>query len=99
MRLQEYGLNPETVMTSLRKHHAYIAGSFPLQVLLDEYYTETDIDIFCLKSVADKLARDIIPSSYARHPMSTSNILNYISPSRMMLNEVRSYQRDYEGGA
>lgn len=46
IQLQKLGLNAETLRSALRLTNGIIAGSFPVQCLLDETFPDSDIDIF-----------------------------------------------------
>ena len=45
-RLNEIGVDGESFCHEMVKHKCVMAGSFPLQCLLGEYYDDSDIDVF-----------------------------------------------------
>ncbi len=48
-RLKELDVdNVDVLISILTKTESVMAGSFPLQCILGEYYDKSDIDIFCL---------------------------------------------------
>jgi hypothetical protein len=46
-RLREFGFDPKTFLADLAATDARITGSFALQVILGETFSDSDLDIFC----------------------------------------------------
>ena len=53
-RLNQLGIDGESFCHELMMHKCIMAGSFPLQCLLGEYYENSDIDVFISNSSARK---------------------------------------------
>jgi hypothetical protein len=51
-RLTELGIDGDLFCKKILEYQCLMAGSFPLQCLLDEYYHDSDVDIFVSQPVA-----------------------------------------------
>lgn len=86
-RLNKLGLNGAIICQKILEFHCLMAGSFPLQCYLDEYYEGSDIDIFCLSG--NERYKDWVLKTYpnATKDASTYIISGVIETSKYRINE------------
>lgn len=65
-RLKEFGFDPALLCEKINAYHAFITGSFALQVVLSERYDDSDLDIFCSEHAATEIIRACLPKGYTK---------------------------------